>query len=135
MTAPETGVAPDVAQFIAEHLHSLYQLEVLLLLAQTAPEAWNAARVAAELRTNTAHAVSVLEDLAGRGLLAGKDGDQPMYWYQPATSELAQVVTELDKTYAQRRLAVINLIFSKPPEKLEAMRAFADAFRIRGKRP
>ena len=34
----------------------------------------------------------------------------------------------LDRAYAERRVTVINLIFSKPIDKL---RSFADAFRIK----
>ena len=46
--------------------------------------------------------------------------------------ELDQAVVRLAKDYAERRVTVITLIFSKPVDKL---RTFADAFRLRKDKP
>jgi predicted ArsR family transcriptional regulator len=126
------AVSEELELFVAEHIHSLHQLEVLLLLQRTAPRAWTAAQTAAELRTNPAAAAATLAKLAERGLLATSTGADPTYTYAPAAPELDEAVIALAEMYEERRLTVIDLIFSSP-EKPEAIRAFADAFRLRGR--
>lgn len=121
----------DLERFVAEHIHSLHQLEVLLLLQRTAPRAWTAAQVAAELRTNPTSAATTLADLTRRGLLKAV-GQEPTYAYAPDTPDMDAAVVALAQMYEERRHAVIDLVYSKP-DKLESIRAFADAFRVRGK--
>lgn len=127
----EIGFDEEVERFIADHIHSVEQLEVLLLLERTSAREWTAESVCAELRTSVASAALRLDDLTARGLLTRRDGPPPSYMYDPVSPELRGLVRALGATYAERRLAVINMIFSKPTEKFEAMRAFANAFRIR----
>jgi len=124
--------------FIAEHVHSVEQLEVLLLLERSCPKAWNAEQVATEIRTSRSSAQVRLEDLTARGLLVVHDPDDPSgvaYRYGPVSSELADMVVRLGSEYGERRFSVIRAIFAKPPERVSAMRAFADAFRLRKKGP
>ena len=47
----ESGLSADVERFVAEHIHSVEQLEVLLLVQRTHPREWTAAQIVAELRT------------------------------------------------------------------------------------
>lgn len=37
----------------------------------------------------------------------------------------------LARAYAERHIAVIDLIFSRPPDNSDPVQAFADAFRFR----
>lgn len=129
----DKSLGDEVERFITEHIDSVYQLEILLLLLRTAPRDWNAVQIAAELRTNPPFVATTLDDLTGRRLLARTDGGEPTYAYRPATPELDSAVRALAKAYAERHIAVINLIFSKPPEMSEPVQAFADAFRFRKK--
>jgi hypothetical protein len=126
-------MAEAVARFIVEHIDSVHQLEVLLLLRRTVPRAWDAAQVAAELRTNPPSAATDLGDLAAQGLLAQEPAEKPSYVYRPSPPELDTVIADLERTYAEKHLSVINLIFARPPDETPAMKAFADAFRLRGK--
>jgi hypothetical protein len=125
-------VGEAVARFIGEHIHSVHQLEVLLLLRRTQPRAWSAAQVAAELRTTGPSAAADLTDLTAQSLLAEQGGDAASYVYAPAPAGLELVVADLDKTYAERHLSIIKLIFARPDEA-PAMRAFSDALRLRRK--
>jgi hypothetical protein len=126
-----SGLPDDVERFIAEHVFSVDQLDVLLLLQRTKPREWNARQVAAELRTNAPSAAMKLDDLTRRDLLVRNDGVEPTYAYGPKDEEMDHVVVALRKAYAERHIAVIHLIFSKPTEEFEAMQSSADAFRIR----
>jgi hypothetical protein len=125
------GISQEVRALIAERIDSLVQLEVLLLLRAAPDRPWTAAEVAQALRIDPTWATGQLGDLAARGLLASADVPGA-YRYAPATPELVRAVTQLEKDYAERRVTVITLIFSKPVDKL---RSFADAFRLRKDKP
>jgi hypothetical protein len=120
-----SGIPDNVAQFIGDHISSLEQLEVLLLLAASGPREWDGGSVARELRIDPNSAAGRLEDLAARGLVVERSG---RYRFEPASQELADVVRLLAETYAERRVSVITLIFSKPSDTI---RSFSDAFKFR----
>jgi hypothetical protein len=125
---PETGVPAPVRRFIASHISSVAQLEVLLLLRAAADKRWTAAEVARALVTQPEAAAGWLEDLTERRLAAERDG---RYRYAPADAELERTVDALAESYANYRVAVIGLIFAGPSDRVTR---FADAFRIRRRR-
>jgi hypothetical protein len=125
---PETGVPPPVRRFIASHIVSVAQLEVLLLLRAAADKEWTAGEVARALVTQPEAADGWLDDLTARGLATQRGG---RYRYAPADAELDRSVDALAESYANYRVAVIGLIFSGPSDRVTR---FADAFRIRRRR-
>lgn len=122
-----TGLSDRVTRFIGEHIDSVEQLEVLLLLRRAAGQEWTADDVARELRIAAASAGGRLEDLERRGILARSDGKAGAFRYSPQKGEVDDSVGDLAAAYAERRVTVINLIFSRPNERI---RTFADAFRV-----
>ena len=104
------------------------QLEILLLLHQHPGRAWTAETVARELRISALSAGDRLEDLTRAAILSRVEGGTAEYGYAPASPKLEEAVSGLATAYAERRVTVINLIFSKPVDKI---RTFADAFRLR----
>ena len=122
------GIADGVERFVREHIHSVEQLEVLLHLRAHSGRAFTADELARELRINALSAQDRLEDLRTRGLLETDDGRT--YRYRPPPG-LAADVDALARTYAERRVTIINLIFSQPSEGIST---FADAFRFSGKK-
>jgi hypothetical protein len=123
----ETGVPAPVRRFIASHIVSVAQLEVLLLLRAAGDKEWTVGEVARALVTQPEAAAGWLEDLRERGL-AGHEGAG--YRYAPADRELERTVDALAESYANYRVAVISLIFARPSEGVTRL---ADAFRIRRK--
>jgi hypothetical protein len=123
----ETGVPAPVRRFIASHIVSVAQLEVLLLLRAAADKEWTAAEVARALVTQPEAASGWLDDLLGHGL-ATENGAR--YRYAPADAELERTVDALAESYANYRVAVIGLIFGRPSTSVTRL---ADAFRIRRK--
>jgi hypothetical protein len=114
------ALSPKVERFIAEYIHSVEQLEVLLLLYGSPSRAWTVAEVVAELRTAASSAVSRLEDLTVRGLVVKAPGLEPTFTYGgPRTPELDATIALVRETYAQRRIAVISAIFSKPLDAVD----------------
>jgi hypothetical protein len=119
------GIPDRVARFVDEHIHSVEQLEVLLLLRHEPEREWTVPDVALEVPTSPKSAADRLDDLARRGFLV-RDGET--YRYDGSDRGRDATVGELEDVYARRRVSVIGLIFSKPSETI---RTFADAFRIR----
>ena len=118
-------------QFITEHIDSVMQLEILLLLAGQPGKTWTPAALAEELRIDPAWVDGQLQTMGGRGVVAAVATDHTAaltFRYEPRTVALEETVRELARAYADRRVTVIGLIFSKPVDKI---RSFADAFRIR----
>lgn len=123
-----TGI-PDLAStLIVDHIESVEQLEVLLLLHRSAPRVVKSSEAASELRIDGASAQRRMEDLVVRGLLEGEaDG----FVYRPGNSRDGQV-RSLAEAYRERRVSVITLIFSKPQKAAsDPARALADAFRLK----
>ncbi len=122
------GELPEaVLRFIVDRVDSVEQLEILLLLHRHPERAWNAESLARELRISAFSGGERLEDLMRAGLLARVDGSAHDFRYAPETPALDESVSGLATAYAKRRVTVINLIFSKPIDKI---RTFADAFRL-----
>jgi len=134
----DPSIPADVRALIAQRIDSVAQLEVLLLLHADPARAWPADEVARELRIEPAGAQTQLDDLVRRGLVratatppaaAPPGGAAPQrFAYGPASGHLSSTVDALARAYADRRVAVISLIYSKPPDPV---RTFADAFRFR----
>ena len=121
---PET-FPEEVRTLVATHIQSVEQLEMLLLLNEHLNRAWTSEEVAAELRIDAMSAASRLQDLSARGFLAHNSGS---YRFRADNDELRRAVAALAEAYRDRRVSLINLIFSKPVDKV---RLFADAFKLR----
>jgi hypothetical protein len=121
-------IPADVSQFITDHLNSVAELEVLLLIRSDPGRGWTAADISKVLCTPVEMVIEQMAGLQSRGLILVVPGPEPQYQYQPRTPELDQVVASLSEIYKARRVTVITLIYSKPVDRV---RTFADAFRLR----
>lgn len=122
------GIPEDVRDFVAAAIRSVEQLEVLLLLERDPDRDWSAGEVSAELRTQERSAGAWLAQLETRGLLAENGG---RYRYAAREPERATVAS-LRRCYEVYRVRLIGLIFERQDD---AIQSFADAFRIRRKKP
>ncbi len=124
-----SGLPEDVHRFLHQHIESVEQLEVLLLLWRAPERGWSADEVATAVYSHPSSVLLRLAMLLGQGLL--REREPGCYQYAPPSADLHDTVTRLDHMYRERRVAVITLIASKP---IESVRAFSDAFRIRRKK-
>lgn len=113
----------DVRKLLDKCIRSVGHLEALLLLFQNPQRLWTALDVSRELRTNEALALHQLDELCP--YVVEKHVNEFRY---ASSSENDAVVKKLTELYRERRHAVINYIYSKPPD---ALRSFADAFKIK----
>lgn len=118
----------EVRRLITHHIESVEQLEILLLLYQQPERTWSREAVARELRLAPGSAAERLEGMLQDGLLRRQGDGQGEYQYAPRSPELDEAVRGLAAEYTLRRVTVINLIYSKP---IDRIRTFADAFRLK----
>jgi len=125
VAAPE--IAEPVRRFIAGHLESVAQLEVLLLVRAAPEKWWTPDEVARALVTRPPAALGFLQHLSATGLL---ERDDERFRYTPP-GRVGAVVDELAACYATRRPTVVGLVLAGPDE---AASSLADAFRFRRSR-
>src|SRR5688500_13618216 len=123
----EQGIPQDVKAFIVEQIDSVVQVEILLLLHGQPGRDFTADEIGRELRIDPAWARAQLVELSTRGLLyqgqrasTPEAGPEASFRYQPRSAELDRAVAGLSREYADRRVSVISLIFSKPVDKIRS---------------
>ena len=119
---------PEVRKLVLEHIHSVDQLDVLLLCHRTRDREWTAREVADELRTNLQMSSAALSDLSYRGFVAMVDTTRQSYRYQPGDPAMDRTVGSLAALYPMFRHRVIELIFTRGKSDIQD---FADAFKIK----
>lgn len=122
------GIPEDVKQFIYRHISSMMQLEVLLFLFNHSSQAWSVTALVREFRVDPYWVENELQDLCDEGLLKTATSPEQTYRYEPASADQERAVQGLAKAYADRRVTVTSLIYSKPVDNI---RVFADAFKLR----
>jgi hypothetical protein len=127
MAAPVEVPIP-VARFIATHVQTLEQLEVLLLMMHSPDRWWDAHAIAGAVGILEDTARRILDRLAARNLLAIRITGDVRYQFQPGESSLAEAARLTADTYRTNRLGVLQLVTEA---RRRSLRAFADAFRIR----
>jgi hypothetical protein len=117
--------------FVANHIPSVAQLELVLLLQREPQRQWTAEQAARVFGLSPEMTGQLFSDLCRGGLAAAsKDGD-PQYRYAPRTAELDLLVQRTATFYQERRVTLIQWIYSPPVDRL---RSFADAFDLRKKK-
>lgn len=112
----------DVRRLIECCVRSVGHLEMLLFLFQTRPRSYTTAELGRELRTNESLADHHLHELSP---YIRHEGERFSY---AASGDSDATLQKLSDLYRERRHAIINAIYLKPPD---ALRSFADAFKIK----
>lgn len=124
----EGEITVAVKNFIHQHINSVEQLEVLLLMLGRSDKEWSASEVSRELYIQPVSAGTRLADLQRSRLLQATGSTPSLYRYAPQEPALDQAAREVAAAYSVRRVGIINLILERP---LDNVRVFSDAFRIR----
>jgi hypothetical protein len=120
-------MTPGVRELITHHFDSIESVEIVLLLRRSPQTFWAAEAVAEHLHVRPELVRAKLEALRKGGILAM--GEQTgAFRYAPADERIGATVDELAAVYTDRRMEVINTIYSA---NLERLRAFSDAFRVK----
>jgi predicted ArsR family transcriptional regulator len=124
-------IQDDVRQFIFDRIHSIAQLECLLLLHDNPEVQWSVETLAQRLYINQQQAKEVLSHLTSEGLLIAHGESPVFYQYQTNPPHLNKMVDRLAEAYSKYLIQITNLIHSKPQSRIQE---FAEAFRLRKRR-
>ncbi|HET6508086.1 MAG TPA: hypothetical protein VFG42_14945 [Baekduia sp.] len=100
-------LSADARRFLAEHVGSVLQLELVLLLARDPARAWTAADAASELRAPAEWIGGRLAELATLGVAA----TQTDAYTFVADGPWAPAIDEVATQFARRRTSIIEAIF------------------------
>lgn len=123
----QNDISHDVRQFIFEHIDSVEQLEILLLLRDRPGDVWTIQAISKQMRSSESSVRQRLMSIQSSGLIKLVGTNPESYSYSPWSSEIDSVVKSLDESYRIRKHSVFELIFSP----LKRARKFADAFTIK----
>ena len=120
-------ISEGLKKFIIEQIHSVFRLEILLLLHRTQSRSFTAADVVQELCFGADVAQEQLSELVEIGLLAQSETDESHYRYDPVDQAQRSIIDELAVGYSTQRVPILSLILAKHPDRA---RLFAEAFRL-----
>jgi len=117
----------EVHALISESISSVEMLEILLLLRRSPETFWGVPALSHQLELKEEIVRPALQRLVEARLVTA--GQTVEAYRFGANEKTAGTVNALADAYSTQRLAVINTIYS---ENLRRLRAFSDAFRVRG---
>jgi DNA-binding IclR family transcriptional regulator len=123
---PEKPIPDEARRLIAGHIRTVEQLEILLLLNGSPGKGFSIADVFRVIQSSENSVATSLKAFVSAGFLV--EESKGMYRHEPANAELARSIEALAKTYQERRVSVIEAIYSQASDPL---RNFADAFKLR----
>jgi len=123
-----TMLPEAVVAFVRDHVASVGQLEILLLLRRRAGEDLPPEAVARELAMDPGWVSREMAQLASQGLIENSGNGVPAWRWAPRTAALAAGAAAVADAFATHRVAVVTLVAERPNQRL---RVFADAFRVR----
>jgi hypothetical protein len=124
----ESGFSEELDRFLAQEIHSVEQLEILLLLSGNTDRWWTAGSVYDVVKSNLNSVEERLKQMAERGFLQKAQDPEPGFKFEPKDARVRDLVSQLRTAYKERSVKVVQAIYSKPPD---AVQEFARAFRIR----
>jgi len=119
-------ITQEAQQFIAQHIHSIEQLEIFLTVGGGESQSWSVDEVFRKIQSNEKSIAECLAYFLKEGIaILEREG---RYRISDKTPGLVPIALELQKAYRERQVTIIEMIYKKPPRQIQS---FADAFRLR----
>lgn len=122
------AIPDSLRRFLLTGALTVPHVEAILQLRHGSEQPLDAGNLAARLYLRAANAAEVLADLSAMGVTERVGDDPPSYRYHPASTELSELLDQLDVAYTTQLVAVTRLIHSM--EQRKAL-DFSNAFRWR----
>jgi DNA-binding HxlR family transcriptional regulator len=128
--APITDISEAAKALIRRCIRSVTDVETLLLLAREQGKTWRGEELSRALYLTAGAASEQLMHLEALGLVRSTLDEHGERWfrYAPSHPALHEQVAALATDYAQRRVRVIEYIYSRPSDSVHS---FARAFKLR----
>jgi len=123
---PSDSITPSLKQFISRYVRSVEQVEILCLLGEDPAKIWTVAQVLRTIQSSDKSIEACLEAFRKDGFLISEGAGT--FQFSPKSPELNSAVLELIKAYRERRVTIVEAIYSKPADTIQD---FADAFKLR----
>ena len=124
----------QLKRFLRDNISSYEELEILLLLSRQPGVNRSDQDLAMSLGAPLERVTTALEALRATDCLLHTEerGDLTYFSYAPASDEVGGLVSELGSVYAERPLAVIQIMSANAFERVRGAtaRRLADAFRL-----
>lgn len=119
-------IPQDLLIFVRRSVHSVWALDLLLLLRKTSNRAHSVRELATELRASDAVVLGVLPSFVAEGLVI--EVDRGRFAYRPSDPTLVELVDRLADAYRNSPVTLVREIALAPNPKLQDL---ADAFKFR----
>lgn len=116
---PSRRLSADARRLLADHVHSVLQLELVLLLARDPARRWTTADAAAELRAPEPWVGAQLTELTALRVIAPRGAEAEAYAFV-ADGRWAPAIAEVAEQFAQRRTSIIKAIIAAPADESSA---------------
>lgn len=123
---PDLSIPDEVRQFLAKHVQSVAQLEILLLVSASPDRWWQAGEVYKAVLSNEELVVRILELFSKLGLVCKSETNT--YQFSPPSDQLRLLVRNLADLYRECPNRIIQTIYEAPVSEIEE---FAKAFKFR----
>lgn len=110
-------IPAEVQQFVTDHIRSLDELEVLLLVSALPDREWSVNAVYGVVLSNPSLVARRLEGFVRAGFLT-RQGNPPLYRSAPQSEAVAAQISGLAAAYQLSRHKVAELIYSRPEDPL-----------------
>lgn len=124
---PHSELTLEVLAFLADHITTAQQLELLVRLVEERERWWDAAAAARELVISERDAHAALDHLARQNLLDIRITAEVRYQFRPGTDALRAAAVAATDAFRRRPVQVLEAL----AVRRRAARDFADAFRLR----
>jgi len=125
---PDSGLSEELEKFITGEIHSLEELEILLLLSLDPRKWWTANMVYDVVKSSPASVEERLKRFARRGMLKTENAAEIHYQFSLQDEKPQRIMSDLRQAYKTHPVKVVQAIYAQPPDP---MSEFAKAFRIR----
>lgn len=122
-------IPSTVKDFLYAHIDAVDQLEILRLVVGEPQKVHSSLSLAHALQVPLETAEQYIRALDSHGLLRIATPQPLTCQYGPHSPELEAQVQQLVKTYVERPVTLIKMVYEKPKE--QQLKSFADAFRLK----
>jgi hypothetical protein len=119
-------LSEHLLRFFSTHVQSIERLEILCLLVDHRKKSWSADEVFRRIQSTEKSVAECLEHFVQHDLATGDAGSG--FRFSEKTSEATEAALKLAEAYRERRVAVIEAVYTRPPKSVQN---FPAAFRRR----